>query len=124
MYGLAIVCVVTLPLFAWIEKKAPEPILPLSLLTRVQPSLVLMGFVLTTATNFSRVRGSSFSYRVTKLMTYCQLYMQPVYLHVTRGLNGSQTGLLLLPSSIVGSAASLYAGWHMRVRPLKSKCHL
>ena len=42
--------------------------------------------------------------------------MQPVYLHVTRGLNGSQTGLLLLPSDFVGSASSLYAGWHMRVR--------
>ena len=47
-----------------------------------------------------------------------QMYMQPVYLHVTRGLNGSQTGLVLLPSSIVGSASSLYAGWHMSVSPL------
>ena len=41
--------------------------------------------------------------------------MVPVYLHVARGLNGSETGLLLFPTSIVGSAASLYAGWHMRV---------
>jgi hypothetical protein len=41
--------------------------------------------------------------------------MQPVYLHVTRALNGQDTGLVLLPSSIVGSAASLYAGYHMRV---------
>ena len=50
----------------------------------------------------------------SKLMA-CQLYMQPVYLHVTRGLDGSQTGLLLLPSSVAGSASSLHAGWHMRV---------
>lgn len=49
-----------------------------------------------------------------------QIYMQPVYLHVSRGLNGSQTGLLLLPSSVVGSISSLYAGWHMRV---STTCH-
>ncbi|WRT69156.1 uncharacterized protein IL334_006140 [Kwoniella shivajii] len=94
--SLLIVAIISLPIFIFIEKKAAHPILPLTMLTRAQPSLVLFGFVLTTATNFSR------------------LYMQPVYLHVTRGLNGSETGLLLLPSSIVGSLASLYAGWHMR----------
>ncbi len=55
VWSLALLCAITLPLFAGIEKKAAEPILPLSLLTRLQPSLVLMGFVLTTATNFSRV---------------------------------------------------------------------
>ncbi|CAD6577469.1 MAG: hypothetical protein TREMPRED_001957 [Tremellales sp. Tagirdzhanova-0007] len=86
VYGLAILCVMTTLSFVWIENKALEPILPMSLLTRLQPSLVLAAFI----------------------------YMQPVYLHVTRGLNGSQTGLLLLPSDIVGSASSLYAGWHMR----------
>ncbi|KAK4685900.1 sedoheptulose-bisphosphatase, partial [Tremellales sp. Uapishka_1] len=96
VWGLFSTFCVTLPLFIYIEKKAHEPILPLSMLTRVQPTLILFGFVCTTATNFSR------------------LYNQPVYLHVSRGLNGSQTGLVLLPSTIVGSASSLYAGWHMR----------
>nr|WRH23635.1 Histidine phosphatase superfamily [Naematelia aurantialba] len=94
--GLLGLAVFVLPPFAYIESKAAEPIVPLTLLTRVQTTLVLMAFVLTTATTFAR------------------LFMQPVYLHVTRGLNGSQTGLLLLPSSIAGSASSLYAGWHMR----------
>nr|XP_031858907.1 uncharacterized protein CI109_005727 [Kwoniella shandongensis]KAA5525979.1 hypothetical protein CI109_005727 [Kwoniella shandongensis] len=94
--SLFILSIVSVPVFIIIEKRANHPILPLSLLTRTQPSIVLLGFVLTTATNFSR------------------LYMQPVYLHVTRGLNGSQTGLLLIPSSVVGAASSLYAGWHMR----------
>ncbi|AAW43996.1 conserved hypothetical protein [Cryptococcus deneoformans JEC21] len=93
---LLITSSIAFPLFFYIEKRAHQPILPLSLLTRAQPSIVLAGFMLTTATNFSR------------------LYMQPVYLHVTRGLNGSETGLLLIPSSIVGSFSSLYAGWHMR----------
>ena len=115
MYGLAIVCVVTLPIFAWIEKKAVEPILPLNLITRAQPCLVLMGFAFTTSANFARV---SPHHRRTIADGHVKLYMQPVYLRVSRGLNGSQTGLLLLPSSIVGSASSLYAGWHMRVRPL------
>ncbi|WWC63940.1 uncharacterized protein I303_106546 [Kwoniella dejecticola CBS 10117] len=87
---------VAFPLFIWVEKKALHPILPLTMLSRAQPRLILVGFFLTTLSNFSR------------------LYMQPVYLHVTRGLNGSETGLLLLPSSIVGSFSSLYAGWHMR----------
>ncbi|ORY33117.1 major facilitator superfamily domain-containing protein [Naematelia encephala] len=93
---LLAITISVLPLFAYIEKTAVEPILPLDLLTRAQPSLVLMGFVLNTATTFAR------------------LFMQPVYLHVTRGLNGSETGLLLLPSSISGALSSLYAGWHMR----------
>ncbi|WVR08976.1 hypothetical protein IAU60_006035 [Kwoniella sp. DSM 27419] len=94
--SLLILAVISLPLFILTESRAAHPILPLSMLKRAQPSLVLFGFVLTTATNFSR------------------LYMQPVYLHVSRGLNGSETGLLLIPTSVVGSLASLYAGWHMR----------
>ncbi|GFZ47341.1 hypothetical protein JCM24511_05084 [Saitozyma sp. JCM 24511] len=94
--GLFATSALTLPIFIIIERRAAEPILPMSMLTRLQPSLALGGFFLLTASNFSR------------------LYMQPVYLHVTRGLNGGQTGLVLLPSSIVGSASSLYAGWHMR----------
>ncbi|WWC73009.1 uncharacterized protein I206_106974 [Kwoniella pini CBS 10737] len=94
--GLFISALITFPLFIWVEKKAQHPILPLTMLSRSQPRLILFGFFLTTLSNFSR------------------LYMQPVYLHVTRGLNGSETGLLLLPSSIVGSFSSLYAGWHMR----------
>ncbi|KAK8843992.1 hypothetical protein IAR55_006785 [Kwoniella newhampshirensis] len=94
--SLFIISIITLPVFFLIERRALHPILPLSLLTRAQPSLVLLAFALTTATTFSR------------------LYMQPVYLHVTRGLNGSETGLLLLPSSVVGAASSFYAGWHMR----------
>ncbi|WVQ63809.1 uncharacterized protein L199_001964 [Kwoniella botswanensis] len=94
--SLLAIALVTFPLFIWVEKKAAHPILPLTMLSRPQPRLVLLGFFLTTLSNFSR------------------LYMQPIYLHVTRGLNGSETGLLLLPSSIVGSLSSLYAGWHMK----------
>ncbi|WVQ73605.1 hypothetical protein IAR50_003185 [Cryptococcus sp. DSM 104548] len=96
--SLLITSLLACPLFYLVENRAHSPILPLSLLTRAQPSIVLAGFVFTTATNFSRI----------------QLYMQPVYLHVVRGLNGSETGLLLIPSSIVGSFSSLYAGWHMK----------
>ncbi|EIW67182.1 hypothetical protein TREMEDRAFT_64422 [Tremella mesenterica DSM 1558] len=40
--------------------------------------------------------------------------MYPVYLHVARDFDGSRTGLALLPSSVMGPLASLYAGWHMR----------
>ncbi|ODO06051.1 hypothetical protein L198_01280 [Cryptococcus wingfieldii CBS 7118] len=94
--SLLITSIVACPVFYVVEKRAHQPILPLTLLTRAQPSIVLAGFVSTTATNFSR------------------LYMQPVYLHVVRGLNGSETGLLLIPSSIAGSFSSLYAGWHMK----------
>lgn len=43
-----------------------------------------------------------------------QLFEIPLYLHVVRGYNGTDTGLILLPSTISGSAASLYAGWHMK----------
>ncbi|KAK1922622.1 major facilitator superfamily domain-containing protein [Papiliotrema laurentii] len=94
--GLFLLSLSTLPLFVWIERRAKEPILPLSVLSRFQPRIVLIAFMLTTMTNFSR------------------MFMQPVYLHVSRGLNGRETGLLLLPGSIFGSATSLYAGWHMR----------
>ena len=116
VYGLAILCVMTTLSFVWIENKALEPILPMSLLTRLQPSLVLAAFVLLTSTMFARASWQSLSSTCKLTITIKQIYMQPVYLHVTRGLNGSQTGLLLLPSDIVGSASSLYAGWHMRVR--------
>ncbi|WVW79459.1 hypothetical protein I302_101428 [Kwoniella bestiolae CBS 10118] len=94
--SLLAISLVTFPLFIWVEKNAEHPILPLTMLSRPQPRLILIGFFLTTMSNFSR------------------LYMQPIYLHVTRGLNGSDTGLLLLPSSVVGSLSSLYAGWHMK----------
>jgi hypothetical protein len=164
--GLFATSALTLPIFIIIERRAAEPILPMSMLTRLQPSLALGGFFLLTASNFSRVsaeRALAFAPSARSLsrstrprfviparsryiprcncsavvdccstvrgmlessLTRRQLYMQPVYLHVTRGLNGGQTGLVLLPSSIVGSASSLYAGWHMRVsrsdRPLLS----
>ena len=57
--GLFVTTLITLPLFAIIERRAAEPILPLSLLTRAQPSMVLLGFVLSTASNFARVSVSS-----------------------------------------------------------------
>ena len=53
--GLLITFVLTIPLFLKIEQSAAEPILPLSMLLRAQPSLILCGFVLLTAGNFSRV---------------------------------------------------------------------
>lgn len=40
--------------------------------------------------------------------------MVPLYLHTVRDFNGTKTGLILLPSTITGSAGSLYAGFHMR----------
>ncbi|EIW66088.1 hypothetical protein TREMEDRAFT_35563, partial [Tremella mesenterica DSM 1558] len=90
------ICGITTPLFIWIESRVNEPILPLGLLTKGQPSLVMGGFVLLTACNYARY------------------YMYPVYLHVARDFDGSRTGLALLPSSVMGPLASLYAGWHMR----------
>ncbi|KAL7421302.1 hypothetical protein Q5752_004187 [Cryptotrichosporon argae] len=94
--GLLATAALAAPLFALVETRVAEPIMPLGVLLRGQVGLVLVAFVFNQATGFSR------------------LYFQPVYLHVVRGLDGSTTGLLLVPSSIAGSAASLYAGWHMR----------
>ena len=55
VWGLYLVCLVSLPLFAWIENRAAEPILPMTFFTRLQPSLVLFGLFLCTAGAFSRV---------------------------------------------------------------------
>jgi hypothetical protein len=56
VYGLFLLSALTLPLFIHIERRAAEPILPIGMLTRFQPSLALGGFFLLTASNFSRVR--------------------------------------------------------------------
>ena len=69
VYGLSALCVVTLLLFVWIENKALEPILPMSLLTRLQPSLVLVAFVLLTTTMFARASWHSLL-RTCKLTGY------------------------------------------------------
>lgn len=53
--GLFATSALTLPIFIIIERRAAEPILPMSMLTRLQPSLALGGFFLLTASNFSRV---------------------------------------------------------------------
>lgn len=49
---------VFLPLFVLIERKAAQPILPMTMLAKGQPSLILFGFFLLTASNFSRVSNS------------------------------------------------------------------
>ena len=56
VWGLYTLCIVSLPIFYWVEKKAKEPILPMTFLTRLQPSLVLFGLFLCTAGTFARVR--------------------------------------------------------------------
>ena len=53
---------------------ATEPLIPMSLLTQRTPALVLTAFLLLTMTGFAR------------------LFMLPLYLHVVRGYNGSETG--------------------------------
>ncbi|KAL7412507.1 major facilitator superfamily domain-containing protein [Mrakia frigida] len=93
---LALFLASTIGFWACEQYHAAEPLIPMSLLTMRTPSLVLTAFLLLTMTGFARI------------------FMLPLYLHVVRGYNGSKTGLILLPSSIVGSAGSLFAGWYMR----------
>lgn len=41
--------------------------------------------------------------------------MQPVYLQLVRNVDVLETGMLLIPFSIISSGTALYAGWHIRV---------
>ncbi|CDZ97896.1 Predicted transporter (major facilitator superfamily) [Phaffia rhodozyma] len=97
VYSLLIVFAISTAIFWYVEGHvAEEPLISLSLLKMKTPGLVLLAFMLLTMSTFAR------------------LFMIPMYLHIVRGYNGSQTGLILLPSSITGSAGSLFAGWYMR----------
>lgn len=106
LFGIA---AISLPMFVWIEARAKEPILPLELLTQTQPALVFVAFLLLTATWFARVR------HFVPMKLILQMYLQPVYLQLVRGVDVLESGVLLIPFSVVSSSVSLYAGWHMRV---------
>ena len=118
VWGLLVLCAVSTVVFVVVEHKAAEPLVPMSLLKSWTPALVLIGFLLLTMSTFARVRvradSSSSHLRRLTSASLCQLFEIPLYLHVVRGYDGTHTGLILLPSTVTGSAASLYAGWHMR----------
>ena len=55
VWGLALACFVSTVIFIFVERRAAQPILPLELLTKWSPALVLAAFTLNSAVNFSRV---------------------------------------------------------------------
>ena len=56
--GLYAVFVASLPIFVWVENHAAAPVLPMSILGRLQPASVFGAFMFQTATLTGRVRRS------------------------------------------------------------------
>ncbi|MBO1337354.1 MFS transporter [Streptomyces sp. VRA16 Mangrove soil] len=90
--GLLCAAVVALALFLWRQRRAAEPVLPLSLF-RV-PAL-RWGFV---------VQG------ITGAAMMCAIYYVLVYLQVARGLSSSAAGLFLLPMAAGMTAVGILTG--------------
>jgi EmrB/QacA subfamily drug resistance transporter len=90
--GLAAVATVSLVAFALVERRAPEPILPLNLFTNRNFSLVsaigfLLGFAMFGAINFL-----------------------PLYQQTVQGASATNSGLLLLPMMLAAMVVSLFVG--------------
>jgi EmrB/QacA subfamily drug resistance transporter len=79
MIGLAVIAAVLLPLFVWVESRAPEAILPLSLFRNHT-------FTVTSVVGF--IVGFALFGAVTYL---------PLYLQVTKGSSPTRSGLQLTP---------------------------
>jgi EmrB/QacA subfamily drug resistance transporter len=90
--GLAALAAVTLAGFAVVERRAPEPILPLSLFTNRNFTLIsvigfLLGFAMFGAINFL-----------------------PLYQQTVQGASATNSGLLLLPMMAAAMVVSLFVG--------------
>jgi EmrB/QacA subfamily drug resistance transporter len=90
--GLAVVGVVTLAAFLMVERRAAEPILPLSLFRNINFSLIsgigfLLGFAMFGAINFL-----------------------PLYQQTVQGASATSSGTLLLPMLVAAMIVSLVAG--------------
>jgi EmrB/QacA subfamily drug resistance transporter len=90
--GLAVLAVVTLALFIMVERRAPEPIIPLGLFRNRNFSLIsgvgfLLGFAMFGAINFL-----------------------PLYQQTVQGSSATNSGLLLLPMMGAAMVVSLFVG--------------
>jgi EmrB/QacA subfamily drug resistance transporter len=90
--GLAVAGVVLLGAFVAQERRAPEPILPLRLFRRPV-------FVVVSAALF-----------LTTLAFFAVIVFMPVYLQVVTGVSATDSGLLLLPLLLAGTASTALAG--------------
>lgn len=93
--GLAALGVVSVVVFLWVEARAMEPILPLSLFR-------INVFRVTSAMSF--IVGAAMLGSVTFL---------PIYLQIARGVSPTVSGLMLLPMTMAILAASIIAGRYM-----------
>jgi EmrB/QacA subfamily drug resistance transporter len=90
--GLAVLAVVGLVLFVMVERRAPEPIIPLGLFANRNFSLIsgvgfLLGFAMFGAINFL-----------------------PLYQQTVQGSSATNSGLLLLPMMAAAMVVSLFVG--------------
>jgi EmrB/QacA subfamily drug resistance transporter len=90
--GLAVLAAVSLAAFVLVERRAPEPILPLSLFASRNFSLImtitfLLGFAMFGAINFL-----------------------PLYQQTVQGASATNSGLLLLPMMAAAMVVSLFVG--------------
>jgi EmrB/QacA subfamily drug resistance transporter len=90
--GLAVTALVTLALFLLVERRAPEPIIPLGLFANRNFSLIsgvgfLLGFAMFGALNFL-----------------------PLYQQTVQGSSATNSGLLLLPMMAAAMVTSLFVG--------------
>jgi len=90
--GLAALAAVSLAVFGFVERRAPEPILPLNLFANRNFSLIsaigfLLGFAMFGAINFL-----------------------PLYQQTVQGASATNSGLLLLPMMLAAMVVSLFVG--------------
>lgn len=90
--GLLIVTVVFLSIFLWVERRAKEPMLPLSLF---RTSVLSIPYIL----------GFTTRWMVMGVTVYCALWLQDV-----SGSSATFAGLALMPMSIAWPIASTLAG--------------
>ncbi|WCT56305.1 MDR family MFS transporter [Paenibacillus kyungheensis] len=96
--GLFVVTIIFMVLFLQIEKRAAEPMLPLSLF---QSRILSIPYVL----------GFSTRWMVMGVTVYCALWIQDVF-----GYSATSAGLALMPMSIAWPVASTLAGrWMYKV---------
>jgi MFS family permease len=96
VYLTLLVSAVSIPILYVIETRAKEPIVPMDLLKKKDPLLILVGM---------------FCYNYT---SNARAYILPIYLKLVRSLSSQLTGEMTLPSVIAASFASLIAGWYMK----------
>jgi EmrB/QacA subfamily drug resistance transporter len=90
--GLAVLAVVTLALFVLVERRAPEPILPLQLFA---------------VRNFSLISGVGF---LLGFAMFGAINFLPLYQQTVQGSSATNSGLLLLPMMGAAMVVSLFVG--------------